>query len=351
MSASSPSASSTYVRKESDNRVTCLLCPHNCTIGLDKFGFCHTRFNKDGQLHDITYGRLSAVATDPIEKKPLNHFRPGSQTFSIGTDGCNLICPFCQNHSLSQRPRTKGYNPDNNRVWKPEEVIAAAKANDCESISFTYSEPTLSMNFTRDMAFARDTAAAADGSGIDLIYVTNGQINREPAMELTGYLGAANVDLKCFSHGSYKDVLKGSLQATLDTIEIFATQGVWTEVTTLVVPGFNDSVEELSAIAKFVAQLNPNIPWHVSRFHPTFNWTDRPHTPLQTLQKAFEIGVDAGLKYVYTGNMPGDLGEKIRCHNCDAVVIDRVGYRIGSIETNEGKCKMCNTAMAGVGFP
>jgi pyruvate formate lyase activating enzyme len=297
-------------------------------------------------LRVLTYGRLRAVAVDPIEKKPLSHYRPGTATFSVASYGCNLVCPFCQNHDLSQALRDEGpARAESGRRLSPDEVVRSAVEQRCESISFTYSEPILSFEFSRDVA---ELARLHD---IEIVFVTNGQINEAPAEELSRFLAAANVDLKCFSADDYDRVLGGNLEAVTKAIEIFKARGVWIEVTTLVVPGFNDGDEQLGAVAGFLAGIDPGIPWHVSRFHPDYKWRDRPGTPHATLERAREIGSAAGLRFVYTGNIPGHEGEKTRCPSCGEVVIERVGYFVGEVRTEGGCCRTCGEPIQGVGLP
>lgn len=328
-----------------DGRVRCGLCPHRCELKPGKVGVCRTRRNDEGRLEVLTYGRFRAVAVDPIEKKPLSHYRPGSGTFSVASVGCNLKCPFCQNHGLSQALRDQGPAlAEAGRRWTPEEVVAAAIDQHCKSISFTYSEPVLSFEM------ARDVARLAAPAGVEIAFVTNGQVNPEPAQELAGFLAAANVDLKCFSARDYDEVLGGSLEAVSEAIRIFRGGGVWVEVTTLVIPGFNDADDQLGAVAGFLAEVDPAIPWHVSRFHPDYKWLDRPATPPATLARAREIGRAAGLRYVYTGNIPGDDGEKTRCPGCGEVVIDRLGYFVREVRTDRGRCRSCGAPIDGVGL-
>jgi pyruvate formate lyase activating enzyme len=329
-----------------DGRVRCGLCPHRCALKPGKTGTCRTRRNESGRLEVLTHGRLRAVAVDPIEKKPLSHYRPGTETFSIASTGCNLVCPFCQNHGLSQALRDEGPElAELGRRWSPEEVVRSAVGHRCESISFTYSEPVLSFEL------ARDVAALAAPENVEIVFVTNGQVNREPAAELAGFLAAANVDLKCFSENDYHDILGGSLAAVTDAIAIWKEHGVWIEVTTLAIPGFNDSDEQLGAVAGFIASVDRSIPWHVSRFHPDYRWRDRPATPQATLRRAREIGAAAGLRYVYSGNVPGDEGEKTRCPGCGEIVVDRVGYHLVAARTDGSCCKRCGEPIEGVGLP
>lgn len=334
-----------HQRPLDDGRVRCELCPHRCAIAPGRTGACRTRTNRGGRLEVDTYGRLSAAAVDPIEKKPLSHFLPGTRTFSVASAGCNLVCPYCQNHGLSQALRAGGDTRRAGEAWTPDGIVAEAVARECASIAFTYSEPVLSFEL------ARDVARRAAPEGVKLVFVTNGQILPEPAAQLAGWLGAANVDLKCHDADAYERVLGGDLDAALGAIRTFARSGVWVEVTTLVIPGFNDGDDELARIAGTIAEVGEDVPWHVSRFHPDHRWNDRPVTPLETLARAVEIGGRAGLRYVYAGNVPGHGREKTRCPGCGEVVIDRVGYRVARATTRQGRCPRCGEAIAGRGLP
>jgi len=326
-------------------RVRCTLCPHRCAIAEGALGACGTRRNDEGELRSTTHGRLLAVAVDPIEKKPLFHFRPASAIFSIASAGCNLTCPFCQNHDLSQLPRAGRPEGAAAKRWTAAEIVDAALSRGCASIAFTYSEPILSLEL------AEEVFGEARGKGLDLVFVTNGQAGPEAAEALGAILAAANVDLKCFDEDAYRRVLGGELGATLDAIRTWRARGVWVEVTTLVVPGFNDGDAELGRIAAFLAGVDPEMPWHVSRFHPDHLWLDRPVTPERTLARAREIGRSAGLRYVYTGNLPGSDGEKTSCPSCGAVLMDREGYRMRRVAVVRGRCGACGAQIAGVGLP
>jgi len=325
--------------------VRCGLCPHRCKIARGKLGACRTRRNDGGELRVVTHGLLHAVAVDPIEKKPLFHYRPGSATFSIASAGCNLVCPFCQNHGLSQGLRDRGGEAEEAERSTATQVVAAARDRECESIAFTYSEPVLSFEL------AEEVAKEARPEGIDVVFVTNGQVSRAGADALAEILAAANVDLKCFDEEAYRSVLGGDLGATLDAIRTWRAAGVWIEVTTLVIPGFNDGEEELGRIADFLVGIDPEMPWHVSRFHPAYRWSDRQPTPPKILDRAREIGLKRGLRYVYTGNLPGSDGEKTSCPGCGATVIDRVGYRVRRIDVEGGRCSACGAPIAGAGLP
>jgi pyruvate formate lyase activating enzyme len=293
----------------------------------------------------MSAGRLTVTAVDPIEKKPLFHFLPGSNTLSVACDGCNLTCPFCQNHLLSQRPTRADWHPEQTDPVPVETLLQQAELARCPSISFTYSEPLLQLEYILDVA------ERAKQSDLQTVLVTNGQINAAPLADLKDVINAANIDLKSFSARSYRTVLGGRREASLAAIETLHRSGVWIEITTLVVPGFNDSIEELEQIAGFIAHLDRAIPWHVSAFHPAWKWQHLPATPVQTLRDARQIGLAAGLFHVYTGNIPGDSGEKTLCPGCGAVVVDRTQYRIRAIHTQNSCCRNCGTRIAGTGFP
>lgn len=327
-----------------DGRLRCRLCPHQCAVAPGEAGVCRTRHNVGGRLLVSTYGRLLAAADDPIEKKPLFHYRPGSRTFSIASAGCNLVCPFCQNHGISQSASCALDDEPRGRVWEPAEVVRAAEASGCRSVAFTYSEPVLQFEF------ARDVAAAAEPTGLELVFVSNGQINERPARDLAGLIAAINIDLKTFDRAAYRDVLGGSRRAALRTIELMVLAGVWVEVTTLVIPGFNDADAELREIAAWLVGVGPEIPWHVTRFHPDHYWSDRRFTPVETIARAREIGLSEGLVHVYTGNLPGDEGEKTLCPGCGSVAIDRRGYRVLATRTAAGRCAVCDRPIAGRGL-
>jgi pyruvate formate lyase activating enzyme len=302
---------------------------------------CGTRENSGGVLKALTHGRLITGNADPIEKKPLFHFHPGSRTFSVAAMGCNLSCPFCQNHTLSARPKTV----DHGEFVPPSTIVEAALASGCSSIAFTYSEPILLFEY------AEKTAPLAANRHLNLAFATNGQATKSAAKRLGAILQAANVDLKCFSETKYRNVLGGYLSATLSTIERWMASDVWVEVTTLVIPEFNDGDEELTAIARFLSRIDPAIPWHVTRFHPAHKWRRGSPTGTETLTRAREIGLAEGLKFVYTGNIPGDDGEKTRCPKCNTVVIDRVGYRITGVALSAAQCIKCGETIAGRGLP
>ncbi|MBW7997010.1 MAG: AmmeMemoRadiSam system radical SAM enzyme [Candidatus Glassbacteria bacterium] len=322
--------------------VECGLCPHRCRIAPGERGVCRVRENRDGKLYSLVYGRLAASHVDPIEKKPLFHFLPGSLAYSVSTVGCNLSCPFCQNHEISLVMRTGIESPPGYDA-PVERVADEAVASGCHSLCFTYTEPTIFFEYMADLA------AAARARGIRSAIVSNGFIETEPLAELCGLIDAANIDLKAFNPDTYRKVLKGRLEPVLETIRTLHSAGVWTEVTTLVVPEMNDSGGELGQIAEFIASLDRDIPWHVSRFFPHSSYTARDITPHDSIRRALDAGREAGLRYVYAGNLPGDESESTFCPSCGQTVIERRGYSVAAgnlVDANH--CANCNSVIAGV---
>jgi pyruvate formate lyase activating enzyme len=321
--------------------VVCSLCPHRCRIAPGKRGICRVRENREGKLLSLIYGRPAAAHVDPIEKKPLYHFLPGSKAFSVSTIGCNLSCPFCQNHTLSvvSRERLSFYS----ETVPAKEVVERAEDAGCLHLCFTYSEPTIYYEYMLDMA------RLAKDSGLTTSMVSNGYIEKGPLEELAPFMDAANIDLKAFKEETYREVLGGKLEPVKKTIRRMKQQGVWVEVTTLVVPQMNDSEQELTAIAEFLADTGTEIPWHVSRFHPCHKRSHLPPTPIETLMTALECGKRAGLKYIYAGNVPGELSESTCCPGCGKVVIARWGFGVGEVNLDpEGNCNHCGNAIDGI---
>jgi pyruvate formate lyase activating enzyme len=283
--------------------VRCALCAHRCKIADGKRGICQVRENRRGTLVSLVYGKLVAQHVDPIEKKPIFHMLPGSHAYSIATVGCNFKCRFCQNADIAQMPADHT-GAIVGREATPEAIVADAHAKACQSIAYTYTEPTVFFEFALDVARLAHTA------GLRNIFVTNGYMTAEALDMLLPVLDAANVDLKSFSEDFYHRTCSARLAPVQDTLKRMKDGGILVEVTTLVIPGHNDSRAELEAIARFLAEdLGPATPWHISRFHPTYHMTDRPPTPVETLAMAREIGMAAGLRYVYIGNVPGGGGE------------------------------------------
>ncbi len=321
--------------------VRCGLCPHRCLIREGHAGTCMVRKNAGGELHTLVYGLAAATHVDPIEKKPLFHFLPGSRSFSIATVGCNFRCSFCQNWTLSQSPRE--LRKILGEELAPEEVVAAARRGGCASVSYTYSEPTIYFEY------ALDCGRLAKEAGLRNVFVTNGFIEAAPLEELRGILNAANVDIKAFTEGFYREHCGGRLAPVLDAAKRMKAMGVWVEVTTLVIPTLNDSESELRDLARFVVrELGPEVPWHVSRFHPDYKMPNRPPTPERTLARARTIGMEEGLRFVYTGNVWGDEGENTFCSACGHVVVARRGFQVKAMEVQAGQCRSCGAAVPGV---
>jgi len=332
-----------FYEKKKDQQVHCLLCNHHCLIKEGKRGLCGVRENREGRLYSLVYARPIATHVDPIEKKPLFHFLPGSRSFSLATAGCNFRCLFCQNADISQLPQDQGKIPG--EEVPPEEIVAAARQAGCQSIAYTYTEPTIFFEY------AQDIARLAEAQGLKNVFVTNGYMSKEALQSIHPLLHGANVDLKAFREAFYQKQCGAKLAPVLKTLKTMKEMGVWLEITTLIIPTLNDSKEELRELATFILQeLGPETPWHISRFHPTFRLTDRPVTPVKTLQQAWEIGREVGLHYVYTGNVPGDQGEKTYCHHCGRLLLDRFGFTILKNELDQGCCPQCHLPLAGVGL-
>jgi len=333
-----------YTRLEG-NQVECHLCAHRCVIPDGKTGICRVRQNRGGILYSLTYGLAISQAIDPVEKKPLFHFYPGSTAYSFGTVGCNFRCSFCQNWQISQVAREQG------EIWghqaSPGYLATAARNYGCRSIAYTYNEPTVFFEY------AYDTAVKASQWGIKNIYVTNGYMTTEMLDAFGEHLHAANVDLKAFSDQFYRRTCGATLQPVLDSIKAMRQRGIWIEITTLVIPDENDSDAELRSLAGFIAaEVGVDTPWHVSRFHPDYQMCDgKEPTPLATLRRAREIGREAGLRYIYEGNVFGSRGENTHCYHCDTLLIRRQGFSV--LENNivsGSKCPTCGATIKGIGL-
>jgi pyruvate formate lyase activating enzyme len=330
-----------FYEKMAGNRVRCGLCRFRCLIADGRRGICAVRENRVGTLYTLVYGKAIAEHADPIEKKPLYHVMPGSRSYSVATVGCNFRCLHCQNYSISQPEqgtlRITGID------LPPQEIVARALASGCRSIAYTYTEPTIFFEY------AYDTAVLAREAGLRNIFVTNGYITPEALAFIRPYLDAANIDLKGFSERFYREVVHAMLQEVLDSIVEYRRQGIWIELTTLVIPGWNDSDAELLGIASFIAnKVGKETPWHVSAFHPTYKMTNRPRTPPHTLARAREIGLEAGLRYVYEGNVPGEGGENTCCPSCGEMLIERHGFYLQQNRIEMGKCTTCAAVIDGI---
>ena len=329
-----------FQEAKEDGKVLCGLCSHRCLISSGKRGICAVRENRDGVLYTLVYDKVIAQNIDPIEKKPLFHFHPGSLSYSIATPGCNFRCLHCQNADISQLPRDHGGVVLGQDV-PPESIVGEARRQGCASISYTYTEPTIYFEL------AYETARLAVETGLKNVFVTNGYITPEALEKIGPYLHAANIDLKGFSEDFYKKVCGARLQPVLDAIRHYKELGIWIEITTLVIPGHNDSDAELKKIAEFIKSVGEDIPWHVSRFHPMYKLTDQPITQAGTLTRARKLGLDAGLRYVYEGNLPGE-GEDTSCPDCKKILVKRIGYSVLENNVKAGKCGHCGARIDGV---
>jgi len=330
-----------FYRSRKENEVICELCSHHCHIKDGKRGICRVRENRDGVLYSMVYGRLIAENVDPIEKKPLFNFLPGSQAYSISTVGCNFHCLHCQNYDISQYPHFhNGEIAGDERT--AEAVIDDAVRTGCASVCYTYVEPTIFYEF------AYDCSVLAHKRQLKNVFVSNGYMTPEVTRHLAPVLDGINIDVKAFTDDFYKKTCKARLQPVLDTVQLMHDLGVWVEATTLIIPGLNDSTEELREIARFIHSVSPAIPWHVTAFYPTYKMMDRDPTPVAALRKAREVGLAEGLHYVYEGNVPGEGGENTYCPGCGTKMIERFGFSIQQNNLKDGHCSKCGQQLAGV---
>ncbi|MGE4470908.1 MAG: AmmeMemoRadiSam system radical SAM enzyme [Desulfovibrio sp.] len=325
----------------SDDRVQCRLCRRMCVIAAGERGQCGVRENRSGTLYSLVYDKIAALNLDPVEKKPLYHFLPGSQTFSFGTAGCNFSCAFCQNDALSQLPRQGHAIPG--RMASPGELVDAARRNQATSMAYTYSEPTIFFELMRD------TAVLAKEQGLYNILVSNGYQGPDCLEKLGPLIQAANVDLKAFTDKFYKELCGARLGPVLENLRIMRELGWWLEVTTLVIPDWNDSQAELMQLAGFIAEtLGPDTPWHVSRFHPQFRMCHGESTPLATLERALKAGREAGLRHVYIGNVPGHAANHTYCPDCGERLVERLGFGVREFRIHSNACPDCGQHIAGI---
>ncbi len=330
-----------YWHKLDDGRIQCDLCPRYCKLHEGQRGLCFVRAAEDGAIVLTTYGRSSGYCIDPIEKKPLNHFLPGTPILSFGTAGCNLACKYCQNWDIS---KSREMDTLADRAM-PETIARAAKALGCRSIAYTYNDPVIFHEY------AIDVAQACHEVGVKSVAVTAGYVCPEPRAEFYRYMDAANVDLKAFTEEFYFKLTGGHLEPVLDTIKYIKHEtDVWLELTTLLIPGKNDSEEELQKMTQWVVEeLGPDVPIHFTAFHPAFKMLDVPPTPVQTLERARAIAMENGVRYAYTGNVCDPAGQSTYCHQCHQILIGRNGYFLTEWNlTPEGNCKDCGTPCAGV---
>jgi pyruvate formate lyase activating enzyme len=331
-----------FWEKQPELRAKCVLCPRECLVDDTERGYCGVRENVGGQYQTLVYGALCSANVDPIEKKPLFHYLPGTTAFSVATAGCNLECKFCQNWQISQfRPEQVA-----SAEVPPARLVEMTVARQCPTIAYTYSEPTVFYEYMHD------SAAAARQRGIGSVMISSGYLQEKPLRQLCRQLTAVKIDFKAFSPKFYADMCSGRLEPVLATLETLKDVGIWFEIVTLVVPTLNDSPEEIGALAGWVREhLGPDVPVHFTRFHPTFRVTNLPPTPVATLERCRQIALDAGLHYVYAGNVPLHAGENTYCHGCRQELIRRVGFQVASNVIRDGKCPKCDTSIPGVWTP
>ncbi len=338
-----PKIASYWIKKEG-NTVQCQNCPHECILADGQRGFCRVRENREGELYTLAYGNPCAVHVDPIEKKPLYHFFPGTNAYSIATAGCNMRCKHCQNYSISQAAPEE----TENRKLPPEsllkEVLTYKKQYNISSIAYTYTEPSVFIEYMLD------SAKIAKKKKIKNVYHSNGYLNKKPLLELIPFLDGANVDLKFFKEDAYRKVSSGGLGPVLDTLKRLKEGGVWLEITYLVIPTINDGKKEIKEMVNWVFNnLGPDVPIHFSRFFPTYKLENLPRTSLEVLTKAREIALDAGVRYSYVGNVPlGHAGENTYCPKCSSLLIKRRGYYILENNIKKDSCPKCGEKIAGV---
>ncbi len=329
-----------YYEKLPHRKIKCVLCPRECEIDDLETGYCGVRENRGGTYQTLVYNRPCSANVDPVEKKPLFHFLPGSLAFSIATAGCNVLCKFCQNWQISQA------RPDqiNSYDLTPRDIANYAQRNECKSIAYTYNEPVVFYEYMYDCA------AAGQDKGVRSVMISNGYIQKEPMRELCQVLDGVKIDLKAYTENFYRDMVAGHLQPVLDTLLLLKQENMWTEIVYLIIPTLNDDPNELKQMCRWIVkELGPDIPIHFSRFYPVYRLKNLPPTPVTTLVTAREIAMEAGLNYAYVGNVPGHEGESTFCPSCQQVAIKRIGYQILQMNIDKGgKCKNCGQKIPGV---
>jgi len=330
-----------FFYKKEKEEVICFLCNHRCRIKEEKLGICGVRKNLGGILYSLNYGKIVSTHIDPIEKKPFFHFFSSSKAYSVASVGCNFKCGFCQNWQISQVEEAKRLGIEGFEI-SAQAIVEEAIRNNCKSISYTYTEPTIYFEF------AFQTSQLAKEKGLYNNFVTNGYMSKEALEYISPYLDAANVDLKSFREDFYRKICKASLKPVLDNIILMKKLNIWVEITTLIIPGLNDKEEELKEIARFISSLDKNIPWHISRFHPDYKFLNFSSTPLSTLKRAYEIAKEKGLKFVYIGNIYTPYGENTYCPKCDKLLIKRVSFFVEEVNITKGRCNFCQEKIAGV---
>ncbi len=328
-----------YYEKLPHRKIRCLLCPRACVIDDRETGYCGVRENRNGTYYTLVYGKPCTLHIDPIEKKPLFHFLPSSATLSLGTAGCNVLCKFCQNWEISQSRPEQLPALD----LPPDKLIALTRQKQCPVIAFTYNEPVV---FTEYMY---DIAQIAKAGNRHTVMISNGYIQEKPLRDLCRVLSAVKIDLKAFSERFYREMVSGELKPVLDSLLILSQEKIWFEIVYLVIPGQNDDSQELKALCRWIVrELGAQVPVHFTRFHPQYRLTNIPATPLRTLEHARQIGLDAGLHFVYSGNVPGHPGENTYCPHCQKVLIQRIGFAVAANRLGDGVCPHCRQLIPGV---
>jgi pyruvate formate lyase activating enzyme len=328
-----------FYRNIDESTVQCQLCPRGCTLSNGQRSFCRVREPRGGKLYSFVYGKVCAAHIDPIEKKPLFHFLPGTAAYSIATAGCNYRCKSCQNWQISQFPPEEIDSQD----LSPRDVVDQALRNKCPTIAYTYTDPVIFYEYMLDIS------KLAKGSGVRNMFHSNGSFTQKPLEEISMYLDAANIDLKGFTQEFYNDFSAGYLDTTLETLKGLKKNKVWVEITNLIVPTLNDDMGKIKDMTKWISDnLGPDVPLHFSRFWPAFKLTNLYPTPQETLEKARDIALNSGIRYVYIGNIPGLASENTYCHNCRKPIIVRSGYVILENHLKDGTCGYCGTSIPGV---
>lgn len=328
-----------FWEKIPDGRVRCTLCPRECTLREGQHGYCGVRENRGGALHTLVHSRVWAANVDPIEKKPLFHYLPGTNAYSIATVGCNVRCRFCQNWDLSQARPDEGWG----EPMPPARVAELARAFHCPTIAFTYSEPVVFAEYVMD------TADAGHAAGVRSVAVSNGYVQRDALREIYGRMDAVKIDLKAFSESFYTRIVRGELRPVLDTLLALRAMDKWTEIVYLVIPALNDSDAELRGLAQWIrTELGRDVPLHFSRFHPDYQLRELPATPVATLERAREIAVAEGLQYVYIGNVPGHPAQNTCCPGCGKLLVERVGFTASRVRVHNGACPFCAHTIPGI---
>ncbi|MFQ6037401.1 MAG: AmmeMemoRadiSam system radical SAM enzyme [Candidatus Aminicenantales bacterium] len=328
-----------FYEKLPDREIECTLCPRKCKLGDRERGYCGVRENVEGRYVTLVYGKACAIHIDPIEKKPLFHFLPGTMALSLATAGCNVNCKFCQNWEISQVRPEQVRHVD----FPPERVASSALENACPVIAYTYTEPVVFYEYMFD------TSVAARKKGVKNVVITGGHISADPLRDLIKVVDAIKVDLKAFNQDFYTQYVRGELQPVLDGIRLIAQTDVWLEIVYLVIPTLNDSPEEIRRMSGWLVEnAGPEVPVHFSRFHPMYLMKNLPPTPVSTLERAHDVAVREGLKYVYIGNVPGHTYENTFCPECHQVIIRRTAYRIHEVKITNGRCSSCGARIPGI---